>query len=110
MSKLDKRDFYIDGKWVPALQPNDFDVLNPATEEPVAAISMGSPEAIDKAVSTAGRAQRVASKLRAGQIHINGNDCEYGSPFGGYKMSGLGREGGRYGLEDFLEIKAVSQS
>lgn len=56
------------------------------------------------------RAQRVASKLRAGQIHINGNDCEYGSPFGGYKMSGLGREGGRYGLEDFLEIKAVSQS
>ncbi len=56
------------------------------------------------------KAKRVASRLRAGQIHINGNDCAYGSPFGGYKMSGLGREGGRYGLEDFLEIKAVTRT
>jgi aldehyde dehydrogenase (NAD+) len=55
------------------------------------------------------RAERVAAKLRAGQIHINGSDCEFGSPFGGYKASGLGREGGLFGLEDFLEIKAVSR-
>ena len=55
------------------------------------------------------RAERVAGKLRAGQVHINGSDCEYGSPFGGYKASGLGREGGLFGLEDFLEIKAVSR-
>ena len=55
------------------------------------------------------RAERVAGKLRAGQVYINGSECGYGSPFGGYKMSGLGREGGLFGLEDFLEIKAVSR-
>ncbi len=54
------------------------------------------------------KAQRVARRLRAGMVHINGSDTGYGSPFGGYKMSGVGREGGVYGLEDFLEIKAVS--
>jgi aldehyde dehydrogenase (NAD+) len=55
------------------------------------------------------RAERVAQKLRAGQVYINGADCAVDSPFGGYKMSGLGREGGIFGLEDFLEIKAVSR-
>jgi len=55
------------------------------------------------------RAERVAARLRAGQVYINGTECGYGSPFGGYKMSGLGREGGLFGLEDFLEIKAVSR-
>jgi len=55
------------------------------------------------------RAERVAGKLRAGQVYINGTECGYGSPFGGYKMSGLGREGGLFGLEDFLEIKAISR-
>ena len=55
------------------------------------------------------RAERVAGQLRAGQVYINGTDCAYGSPFGGYKMSGLGREGGLFGLEDFLETKVVSR-
>ncbi len=55
------------------------------------------------------KAERVAGKLRAGQVYINGTECAYGSPFGGYKTSGLGREGGLFGLEDFLEIKAVSR-
>ena len=55
------------------------------------------------------KADRVAAKLRAGQVYINGTECTYSSPFGGYKMSGLGREGGLFGLEDFLEIKAVSR-
>ena len=55
------------------------------------------------------KAERVAGKLRAGQVYINGTECGYGSPFGGYKTSGLGREGGLFGLEDFLEIKAVSR-
>ncbi|HEY5774655.1 MAG TPA: aldehyde dehydrogenase family protein, partial [Xanthomonadales bacterium] len=57
----------------------------------------------------ADRAERVAQKLRAGQVYINGSDCAVDSPFGGYKMSGLGREGGIFGLEDFLEIKVVSR-
>lgn len=51
------------------------------------------------------RALRVARRLRAGGIHINGRDAGYGSPFGGFKHSGNGREGGVQGLEDYLEIK-----
>ncbi|MFX0545114.1 aldehyde dehydrogenase family protein [Roseovarius sp. S1116L3] len=52
------------------------------------------------------RATRVARRLRAGGIHINGQDADYGSPFGGFKHSGNGREGGMLGLEDYLEVKA----
>jgi aldehyde dehydrogenase (NAD+) len=55
------------------------------------------------------KADRVAGRLRAGMVHINGSDVGWGSPFGGYKMSGVGREGGRFGIEEFLEIKAVSK-
>ncbi len=51
------------------------------------------------------RAERVADRLRAGSIRINGASPGYGSPFGGYKQSGNGREGGTHGLEDFQEIK-----
>ena len=53
------------------------------------------------------RAERVASKLRAGAVHINGAPFRYGSPFGGYKQSGNGREGGLPGLEDYQEIKVL---
>ena len=53
------------------------------------------------------RAERVASKLRAGAVHINGGGIEYGTPFGGYKQSGNGREGGMMGLEDYLETKTL---
>lgn len=53
------------------------------------------------------RAERVASRLRAGMVHINGAPHRYGSPFGGYKQSGNGREGGKFGLDDFQEVKAI---
>ena len=53
------------------------------------------------------RAKRVAAKLRAGAVHINGGEFNYGSPFGGYKQSGNGREGGIMGLEDYLESKTL---
>jgi aldehyde dehydrogenase (NAD+) len=53
------------------------------------------------------RAERVAARLRAGMVHINGAPHRYGSPFGGYKQSGNGREGGMFGLEDFLEVKTL---
>jgi aldehyde dehydrogenase (NAD+) len=53
------------------------------------------------------RAARVALKLRAGSVHINGAGINYGSPFGGYKQSGNGREGGMMGLEDYLETKSL---
>ncbi|RWP56680.1 MAG: aldehyde dehydrogenase family protein [Mesorhizobium sp.] len=54
------------------------------------------------------RARRVARKIRAGMVRINGAFRGPGSPFGGYRHSGLGREGGRWGIEEFLEIKAVA--
>jgi len=55
------------------------------------------------------RAARVARKLRAGMVRINGAAHIYTSPFGGYKQSGNGREWGEYGFEDFLETKAISR-
>jgi aldehyde dehydrogenase (NAD+) len=54
------------------------------------------------------RARRVARQLRAGMVHVNGAARASGSPFGGYKQSGNGREGGKWGLEDFLEVKSVA--
>ncbi len=54
------------------------------------------------------RLRRVARRLRAGVIQLNGASPAGGSPFGGYKQSGNGREGGRWGLADFLEVKAIA--
>ena len=53
------------------------------------------------------RKERVAARLKAGAVHINGAGIEYGTPFGGYKQSGNGREGGLMGLEDYLETKTL---
>lgn len=53
------------------------------------------------------RADRVAARLRAGTVYINGANAAYGSPFGGYKQSGNGREGGLAGLEDYQETKTL---
>ncbi|HEY7912635.1 MAG TPA: aldehyde dehydrogenase family protein [Blastocatellia bacterium] len=53
------------------------------------------------------RAKRVARRLRTGQVDINGGSFNPFAPFGGYKQSGNGRELGKYGLEEFLEIKSL---
>ena len=54
------------------------------------------------------KANRVARRLRAGMVQMNGAGRQSGSPFGGYKQSGNGREGGTMGIHEFLEVKAVS--
>lgn len=54
------------------------------------------------------RRNRLAQQLRSGMVEMNGESRGAGSPFGGMKRSGNGREGGAYGIEDFCEIKAVS--
>jgi acyl-CoA reductase-like NAD-dependent aldehyde dehydrogenase len=53
------------------------------------------------------RALRVARALRTGQVDVNGARFNPLAPFGGYKRSGIGREFGRYGLEEYLQIKAI---
>jgi aldehyde dehydrogenase (NAD+) len=54
------------------------------------------------------KAQRVARSLRSGMVQINGAGRGAGAPFGGYGQSGNGREGGVWGIEDFLEVKSAS--
>ncbi|KPU84941.1 aldehyde dehydrogenase [Marinosulfonomonas sp. PRT-SC04] len=54
------------------------------------------------------KAIRAARALRSGMVEINGTSRGAGAPFGGYKQSGSGREGGVWGLDDFLEVKSVS--
>jgi aldehyde dehydrogenase (NAD+) len=53
------------------------------------------------------RAKALARKLRAGRIRINGSPQNPRAPHGGFKLSGIGREFGRYGIEEFLEYKAI---
>jgi acyl-CoA reductase-like NAD-dependent aldehyde dehydrogenase len=53
------------------------------------------------------RAKRVARRLRTGQVDINGGKFNPAAPFGGYKQSGNGRELGKYGLEEYLEVKSL---
>ncbi len=54
------------------------------------------------------RANRLALQLRSGMVEMNGHSRSAGAPFGGIKQSGNGREGGVWGIEDFLEVKAVA--
>ena len=79
------------------------------TEEEAIAIANDTPYGLTNYLQTSDkeRLQRVARKLRSGMVEINGQFRSPGSPFGGYKQSGNGREGGVWGLEDFLEVKAI---
>lgn len=56
------------------------------------------------------RARRVASQIRAGRVVINGMTDDPQAPWGGFKYSGVGREYGRYGIEAFLESRAILES
>ena len=79
------------------------------TEDEAIQIANDTPYGLAAYVQTGDpeRAERVASKLRAGAVHINGGGMAYGTPFGGYKQSGDGREGGMFGLEDYQEVKTL---
>jgi len=56
------------------------------------------------------RARNVGRFIRAGAIYLQGGSLDSSAPFGGYKQSGNGREWGRFGLEDYLEVKSVAGS
>ncbi len=68
------------------------------TEYGLSAVVSGDPS----------KAAEVAPKLRAGMVAVNAWGPGPGAPFGGYKASGNGREGGLFGLKDFMEVKAIS--
>jgi aldehyde dehydrogenase (NAD+) len=53
------------------------------------------------------RARKVAKRMRTGMVNVNGGGGGGGAPFGGYKQSGNGREGGVMGLEEYLETKSI---
>jgi aldehyde dehydrogenase (NAD+) len=55
------------------------------------------------------RAEKVARLMRTGQVDINGGAFNPSAPFGGYKQSGIGRERGKYGLEEFIETKSMQR-
>ncbi len=80
------------------------------TEEEAIRIANDSPYGLTHYVQTQDgeKANRVARQLRAGMVQMNGEALGGGAPFGGYKQSGNGREGGPWGLEEFLEVKVVT--
>ncbi|GGK67677.1 aldehyde dehydrogenase family protein [Amphritea balenae] len=80
------------------------------TEAEAIAIANDTPYGLTNYVQTqdSEKANRVARRLRSGMVQVNGSHMGGGAPFGGYKQSGNGREGGVWGLEDFLEVKAVT--
>ncbi|NIZ61900.1 aldehyde dehydrogenase family protein [Sedimentitalea sp. CY04] len=79
------------------------------TEEEAIEIANDTPYGLTNYVQTQdmARANRMARQLRSGMVEMNGQSRSAGSPFGGMKQSGNGREGGSWGIEDFLEVKAV---
>lgn len=80
------------------------------SEDEAVEIANDTPYGLTNYVQTQdpNRLNRMARSLRSGMVEMNGQSRAAGSPFGGMKQSGNGREGGTWGLEDFLEVKAVS--
>lgn len=80
------------------------------TEEQAIEIANDTPYGLAAYFSTssAERARRVGSQLRAGMVSVNSASQDYAAPFGGYKQSGNGREWGEFGFDDYLEIKGIT--
>lgn len=84
-------------------------ILGYRDEEDAVAIANDTPYGLSAYVQSADleRARRIASRLRAGQVNINGAPIDRHAPFGGYKQSGNGREWGEHAFAEFLEVKAL---
>ena len=79
------------------------------TEEEAISIANDTPYGLTNYIQTQDqtKANRVARKLRSGMVDVNGAGIAVDAPFGGYKHSGIGREAGAQGLEEFLQVKTV---
>jgi aldehyde dehydrogenase (NAD+) len=84
-------------------------ILSYKDEEEAVRIANDTPYGLAAYVSSGDveRARRVAGRLRAGNVNLNGAMNDRRAPFGGMKQSGNGREWGRFGLDEYLEIKAI---
>jgi len=80
------------------------------TEEEAIKIANDTPYGLENYIQTQDqeRAKRVSKKLLSGVVEVNGKGLALGSPFGGYKHSGIGREGGEHGFNEFIEVKVVT--
>ena len=78
-------------------------------EEEAIQIANDTPYGLTNYIQTQDKekVKRVARKLRSGMVDVNGAGIAVDAPFGGFKHSGIGREAGEHGLEEFLEVKAV---
>ncbi len=85
-------------------------MLRFSTLEEAVAIANDTPYGLAAYVQTRDldKARRVAQRLRAGSVYLNGSPQDYDAPFGGFKQSGNGREGGTYGLVEFLEYQVIN--
>ena len=79
------------------------------TEEEAIKIANDTPYGLTNYIQTTDKekVKRVARKLRSGMVDVNGAGIAVDAPFGGFKHSGIGREAGEHGLEEFLEVKSV---
>jgi betaine-aldehyde dehydrogenase len=84
-------------------------IISYKDEEEAVRIANDTPYGLAGAVWSGdeARAQKVARRIRAGQVDVNGGAFNMNAPFGGFKQSGHGREAGVYGLEEFLEYKSL---
>lgn len=83
-------------------------VLTYETVEEAIEIANDSPYGLSGAVvGPVDEAEKVARQLRTGNVYVNDGARNPRAPFGGYKQSGIGRENGIYGVEDYLEIKTI---
>ena len=80
------------------------------TEDEAIAIANDTPYGLTNYVQSqdGGRGNRIARLLRSGMVEMNGQPRGAGSPFGGVKASGRAREGGRWGIEEFMDVKSIS--
>ncbi len=85
-------------------------ILGYSDEDNAVEIANATPYGLAGYVSSGdvARARRVSRRIRAGNVNINGVMNDRSAPFGGYKQSGNGREWGRFGFEEYLEVKAVA--
>jgi aldehyde dehydrogenase (NAD+) len=79
------------------------------TEDEAVAIANDTPYGLAGFVQSRDpdHARRIAGRIRAGRVYLNGAAFDRSLPFGGYKQSGNGREFGVFGFEEYLEVKAV---